>query len=436
MPIYAFGSNGSGQLGIGHKEDVSHPTRCLFRDDTGRATTGKHANAIERAATPVKVAAGGNHTLVLFSSGAAFAAGALGDALFEDKGVMSIRMMQAGEADAGGDGGDSVDPECAFRRVSFKDPVSGAQIDRFKDLSATWDASFFVTSSGAGDDEEDANANADVVYACGIGSKGELGLGEAIVKAEQPTRIHDFPPVGLHVLDIAGCMGHIAAVLSDGSAYGWGASRKGQLGISNVPAKTVWRPSKIAGPGTKATSVVCGREFTVLVHRTSAEAGEPFTFLGPENDRWGISSLKNVNTSSLDIGDETRFAASWHNVYIHKEDKLLLAWGRNDRGQIPTGASFADAAASAPTRVKSLAVGSEHILALTEDVTVLAAGWGEHGNCGPDTDADGDVKGRWAIIDFRTAAAAGDTQVVESEKVIGLGAGCATSWILTQAING
>jgi len=31
--VYAIGSNGSGQLGIGHKEDVSVPKQVLFDDE-------------------------------------------------------------------------------------------------------------------------------------------------------------------------------------------------------------------------------------------------------------------------------------------------------------------------------------------------------------------------------------------------------------------
>ena len=70
-----------------------------------------------------------------------------------------------------------------------------------------------------------------------------------------------------------------------------------------------------------------------------------------------------------------------------------------------------------------MAVGSEHALALTKDGRVLAWGWGEHGNCGLGTDEDGDVKHGWNEI-----------SITESDKssVVGLGAGCATSWIWTD----
>ncbi|EAQ91120.1 hypothetical protein CHGG_03055 [Chaetomium globosum CBS 148.51] len=58
--IQALGSNGSGQLGIGHKEDVSAPQPVLL------------PSSITTASPPPKlksIAAGGNHTLLLFESG-------------------------------------------------------------------------------------------------------------------------------------------------------------------------------------------------------------------------------------------------------------------------------------------------------------------------------------------------------------------------------
>lgn len=286
------------------------------------------------------------------------------------------------------------------------------------------------------------------------------------MKAAQPTRIPDFPPVGLNVVAVDACMGHAALVLSDGSAFGWGASRKGQLGEGNVDAKVIWSPARITPEKGKerATGVVCGREFTVLcMEETQNKPDEKqgqlrFAFFGPEKekDKWGTSSLKHVDPSSLpNIGSPARIAASWHNVYIHNADNSIVAWGRNDRGQIPPGCSYTDTKPTTITttnndnnsddnrpsdtaidRVESLAVGSEHVLALTSDGNVLAAGWGEHGNCGPNTDEDGDVKGRWARIEFGRDLSAGEGQREEEgekkEVVIGLGGGCATSWILTR----
>jgi protein ATS1 len=71
--------------------------------------------------------------------------------------------------------------------------------------------------------------------------------------------------------------------------------------------------------------------------------------------------------------------------------------------------------------VRELAVGSEHVLALVDGGKVVAFGWGEHGNCGPVADKRGDVKGRYIEIPVPGE---------EGSEVVGVGAGCATSWVV------
>ncbi len=61
--LFALGSNGSGQLGIGHKEDVSVPKQVLFPEDLSILPTIR------------KIAAGGNHTLLLTEPGELFWSG-------------------------------------------------------------------------------------------------------------------------------------------------------------------------------------------------------------------------------------------------------------------------------------------------------------------------------------------------------------------------
>lgn len=71
MSLFAFGSNGSGQLGIGHDEDVSVPTRCLFEEGQ---TPSEEENGTQ-AKTISCIVAGGNHTLILYQDGSVYAAG-------------------------------------------------------------------------------------------------------------------------------------------------------------------------------------------------------------------------------------------------------------------------------------------------------------------------------------------------------------------------
>ncbi|PYH87912.1 RCC1/BLIP-II [Aspergillus ellipticus CBS 707.79] len=220
----------------------------------------------------------------------------------------------------------------------------------------------------------------------------------------------DFPPRGTRVVAIAGGMGHTVVVLSSGEVYGWGTARKGQLGERWKSSKIVWEPVKVEidVEGFFATGVVCGREFTVVIG--DKEKGEMVVLGG--GDKWGI--LAGVSAATAPRLRFRGLGASWHGVYVHRGDGEVVAWGRNDRGQLPPRGMGV---------VRRLAVGSEHVLALLGDGrTVLAFGWGEHGNCGPVTDAQGNVNGECVAIPLPEGV----------QEVVGIGAGCATSWVITR----
>ena len=395
MSLFAFGSNGSGQLGLGHIEDISIPERCHF--DSDEANTGSIARE-----HVVRIAAGGNHTLVLFSNGAVYAAGCNVDRRCGINGIDSV---------------------LGFKRV-YRVMDCERELHRFKNISATWESSFLVTgySSRSTDDNYNGNVDGggdgDMIFALGSGEKGELGLRTGQTQATTPTRIPDFPPPSTRVISIASGMGHTAVVLSTGEVYGWGGARKGQLGEPAKASKIIWSPVKIEGVPFRATDVACGREFTVVSGRK--EQGQ-YMVLGSCDDKWKILSGRPVSLPGY-----TSISAGWHGIYVYvhrKEDDengsspSVTAWGRNDRGQLPP--------ADLPSP-KALAVGSEHALALLDERTLVAFGWGEHGNCGPETDAQGNVRGRFNRIQIPSEVG-GDNAVI-----VGVGAGCATSWIITS----
>ena len=349
--LYAFGSNGSGQLGVGHHNDVSVPTRCVLPDSL-------------ESDTPLKVAAGGNHTLVLFVSSAVCSVGENRDGR-----CCTLRAQQT-----------------SFSRVHFNS-THLLRIDSFKLCTATWEGSVFVTPDNS-------------VYTCGTGSKGELGHGEDVTTVPTPQRILDFPPPGTDIVDLSSSMWHAVAVLSNGDAYGWGYGRKGQLG---QPVITVWCPRKINGLGFKVIRACCGRDFTYFV-------GDPSTgehaVLG--SDKWQVrSSAPKRVVYWRDI------AVGWGSICVLLEDHTVLSWGRNDHGQV--------APADLPP-IWKFAAGSEHALAVTLDQRLLAWGWGEHGNCGTETDDAGDVKLCWKEISMV------QEDLTSNPSVTFVGAGCATSW--------
>lgn len=374
MPVYAFGSNGSGQLGIGHVEDVSVPTRCLFVPDE-ESTAGQRR--VKR------IVAGGNHTVILFDNGSAYAAGS------NENGRCGVFASEPEPPSS---------TLLKFTRIVLR-RNDGRVADTFRDVSATWAATFLVSDAVLPDE----------VFVLGAGDKGQLGLGSDLTETSStgPVMIlPDFPPPGTRIRSIASGMGHTVALLSNGRVYGWGAARKGQLGQSAMPRKVVWSPEEVDGVPVKADLVACGREFTVI----SGGGSHDYTILG--SDKWGVISgappRARVKGKSV--------STSWHGVYVHEHDLSITAWGRNDRGQLPPPAL---------SRVSQIATGSEHVVALLPDhKTVVAFGWGEHGNCGPDTDAQGNINGSWNTIPL---------PVEEDGIVVDVGAGCATSWVITSS---
>lgn len=373
MPVvYALGSNGSGQLGIGHDQDVSVPRQVVF--GPGSEPTGPIA----------RVAAGGNHTLLLASDGQLFWAG--------DPSTGACGPSTAGQDASAARQQQQQQQLHVAHRVDLPRTADGAAPALVSLIAATWEASIIVQA-----DEQGRNT---AVSAFGIGMKGELGQGQFIVRTPAVSRIKGFPPENTEVVDLAACMGHVVAVLSSGEVYGWGNGRKGQLGtaVDGVADE----PRRVEGVDFRVSRAVCGREFTCLFG--PPESGE-ILVLGA--DKAGVKSAAPATAQGWkDVG------ASWGGIYILKQDGELASWGRNDHGQL---------APPQLPRLDRISIGSEHAVVITEEGDVLAWGWGEHGNCGPKTE-NGDVKGRWNTI-------ASKKYIPSGSEMVGIGAGCATSWI-------
>ena len=357
MHLYGFGSNGSGQLGVGHVEDIARPEKCYF--SYGHSSSPSS----ELPANILRLVAEGNRTHILLETGTVLCAGRQQD--------------ESGNGQIQNEG----------KGLGFE-PVAGLTGITTKLCSSTWEASFFV-------DE------ADNIYVAGAGPKGELGLGPDVLSCDQVKRLDRFLPRNVTILDIASSVSHTIIVTSGGDVYGWGNGRKGQLG---EPSVIVWSPRKVEGLAFKVTRAVCGREFTSLLG--DSREGR-FTVLG--SDKWQVRS-----SAPNDVVGWKEFGASWGSLFALNSEGVVKPWGRNDRGQLgPT---------KLPT-IQHLAIGSEHALAQTKAGVILCWGWGEHGNCGQGTNEDGNVQAR-------------GNEIPLSEKdltpgVLGIAAGCATSFIWT-----
>ncbi|CAF9919081.1 MAG: hypothetical protein HETSPECPRED_003940 [Heterodermia speciosa] len=368
MMLFAFGSNGKGQLGIGNTKDQDTPQRCIFQFGND-----------ESPGALIKICSGGNHTLALFDSGRLFSAGS------NDVGQAGPKTVLLNQSDP-------VDQSINFTEVFLE-----AKLQKIKTCSATWEASTVVTE----DDE---------IYTFGNGPNGELGTGED--NSLQPQKLIGFPPRNSSIVDIASSVRHVIVVLSDGQVYGWGNGRKGQLGQSKQGI--IRTPQLIEGLGFHAKQATCGREFSYIVGDPSSPDHK---YLG--TDKWNLQSGIPPKASSPSLCRKS-LGSSWCGISILDTSGEILSWGRNDHGQ------------TAPKNLPNImhvAVGSEHTLALTESGQVLAWGWGEHGNCGPVLHQN-DNLGKswhesWNEIPLQPMS--------RDEKVQGIGAGCATSFIWTAS---
>ena len=153
VTVYAIGSNGSGQLGIGHKEDVSVPKQVLFHEENIDPIT--------------LVQAGGNHTLLLTSES----------------------LYCAGDPSSGACGltfGSKCSDTQFYRvRLSTEDSASSAPVVF---CAASWEASIIV--------QKDEDGHATKVSSFGIGNKGELGLGELLFRIFQSSGHQRISPTG------------------------------------------------------------------------------------------------------------------------------------------------------------------------------------------------------------------------------------------------
>ena len=304
MPVFAFGSNGSGQLGIGHGDDVSAPARHI-----------PPSNLVSDKL--VQFAAGGNHSLILYESG-------------------QLTQTSAGS--------------CSSSNGNCNTEILAEDV---RHCSATWDASIYYTHDHR-------------LIACGKGPKGELGLGYNITEAPKPGLIIEFSlpntPVNC-VIDLASGVQHSVAVLSNGEVIGWGSGRKGQLG---QPAELLWKPRKIEGIPFKVKRAVCGREFTYLVgdqgegqhlvlgsDKWRVRSGAPEAVKGWKDLKasWGsiyvhFDSGKVISWGRNDHGQlaptnlprAERLAAGSEHALIYSNEGKICVWGWGEHGNCGPGA--------------------------------------------------------------------------------------------------
>lgn len=388
MPLYSFGSNSSSQLALGHTEDVSTPTVCHF--------SPSHTTPL---CPPQAIMCGGNHTLLIYSSGDVYAAGK------NSSGQCGLPPAVTGALIG------------TFTRISNPLPYpKEGQVSKavasdsihWGFCTAGWEFSVLATRDGK------------KLFVCGAGSKGELGLGPGITcttpGADIPNsslyRIPNFPPEGTSIASLSSSITHVVAILNTGVVYGWGQSRKGQFHIqsdaTSLP-KIIYTPTCITHIPFPVAHAACTQETTFLISAT----GDQCILLGPVSPKW---ALREKMPKCSELTNFVGLQSAWDGYYVLLSDGRIVAWGKGHKGQLPP---------ENLDRVKMMAVGSEHVLGVVErynEDRLLAWGWGEHGNCGK-------LEGGGDVVSVREVLITEGEFTGKKAKVKCMGAGCATSWV-------
>jgi protein ATS1 len=194
--------------------------------------------------------------------------------------------------------------------------------------------------------------------------------------------------------------------MHDSSVYGWGKARLGQLG-SALSGK-VTTPTKIEGVPFRPTKVVCGKDFTYLVG--DSREGKHH-LLG--KDKFNIiSNMPDHVKKWKDIG------ATWHAIFVLFQDGTLTAWGKDNMWELlPPNLPLLD----------KIAVGSDHVLAVTREGKLISWGWGKHGNCGDLSNIMVEIKNDMVSGFWNEISLPGEIEMI--------GAGYCTSFVVTREPN-
>lgn len=322
--LYGFGSNGSGQLGIGHLEDTNIPTLCLGLPLHDRIK---------------KISGGGNHAAIITETGRLFMSGY---SQFGDH--QKLLSSNTNE--------DINDTEYTRFQQRFKDII-------WQDVACGWAFTILLATTGK-------------VY--GIGTSNWNELAGPSTQGKMLTSI-DTTQLD-NIVTVACGWRHAVALDAQGRVYGWGWGKHGQLGPPTIPPKDkkdIRSVQQIDMP-QPIVHIACGHVHTLLQGQDGTVYGlgsNKYHQLVPDYDE-GPPFILKQGATWIDAG--------WHHSAALDKQGNLTLWGRNDRGQLGSNDGF-------HKHIKQIACGSEHTVVLNENTRHVAAwGWNEHGNCASELD--------------------------------------------------
>jgi len=316
--VYAWGNNTYGQLGNGTTTNSSTPVQV----------TGV-TNAIA-------VAAGANHSLALTASGSVYGWGYNAD----------------GEL---GNGTTAAGATATAVQVSG---VGG--VGTLSGISAIAAGGFHSVALSAG-----------AVFAWGNNTSGQLGNGTT-TSSSTPVQVIGLP----NAVAIAGGGQHSLALTDSGTVYAWGYNADGELGNGTTTNSSV--PVQVTGL-SGVTAIAAG-----IQHSLALAGGLVYAWGANASGELGNGTTTSSSTPVQVIGlaDVVKIAASsaGDSSYALEANGTLWAWGDNAAGQLGDGTTTNRLVAvpiSAPAGFNfgAIAAGGNFLLAMTQPAAATQNHW-------------------------------------------------------------
>ncbi|KAH7566932.1 hypothetical protein JRO89_XS08G0255600 [Xanthoceras sorbifolium] len=189
------------------------------------------------------------------------------------------------------------------------------------------------------------------------------------------------------VLLISAGASHSVALLSGNIVCSWGRGEDGQLGHGDAEDRL--SPTQLSAlDGHEIVSLTCGADHTTAFSESRMEVYSwgwgDFGRLGHGNSSdlftpQPIKALQGLRIKQIACGDS-------HCLAVTMEGEVQ-SWGRNQNGQLGLGTTVDSLVpqkiqAFQGVSIKMVSAGAEHTVAVTEDGDLYGWGWGRYGNLG------------------------------------------------------
>jgi alpha-tubulin suppressor-like RCC1 family protein len=279
--IYGCGANSGGQLGDGTTTNTS--TLTLMSNSTGK--------------TPVYISCGSNYTIVLMSDASIYGCGSNQFGQFGD-GTTTFQQTTLTQ----------------MTNTTGKTPIS---------ISCGGVHTMVLMSDGS-------------IYGCGSNGSGQLGDGTTTIKTTLTQMTNS---TGKTPVSISCGLTHTMVLMSDGSIYGCGINSNGQLGNGTTTFQHTTLTQMTNTTGKTPQSISCGNGHTIVLMSDGSIYGCGFNRIGQLGD--GTTTNRTTLTLMTNSTGKTPQSISCGNDHtmVLMNDGYIYACGSNSRGQLGDGTS-------------------------------------------------------------------------------------------------